>query len=164
MTDSTKENSWERLTAKDMMQSGMVTVSLEATASEIECVLVENKVSGVPVRDSGDKIVGLVSWRDVMGYFAENSHSDPHNPHAFYRFIDSETLELGSEIEIPVDETVTARDVMSTELLTTPANSSLKVVAKLMTDHGVHRVLVTNPFGDIIGILSTLDILRSLAS
>ncbi len=165
MTGETEniEGAWLNLTARDMMQTGMVTVPMDATATEIERTLVENKISGVPVHDNADKIVGIISWRDVMEYFAENHSDDPRNPHAFYRFVDVETQELGYEIEIPLDETVVARDVMSTDLLTAPATSNLQEVAKLMTERGVHRVLITDPFGDIIGILSTLDILRSLA-
>ena len=163
MTGNQEDNTFTRLTAADMMQTGMVTVPLDATAKEIEQVLVENKVSGVPVHDTAQKIVGIISWRDVMEYFAESSQEDPRNPHTFYRFIDDETLELGSEIEIPLDQTVTARDVMSTDLLTAPSTATLPEVARLMTEHKVHRLLVTDPLGDVVGILSTLDILRSLA-
>ena len=163
MSANMEETAWAELTAADMMQKGMVTIPLDATAKEIEQVLVENKVSGVPVHDVTEKIVGIVSWRDVMEYFADDSENDPRNPHAFYRFVDDETMELGTEVEVPLDETVTARDMMSNELLCVRSTAKISEVAKLMVEQRIHRVLVNNPFGDVVGIVSTLDILRALA-
>lgn len=151
------------LTAGAMMSRNMVTVPLDATAREIERILIENDISGVPVRDHADRIVGILSWRDVMEYFAQSPESEPHRPHAFYRMVDDETLEESDTLELALDDAVTARDMMSTDLLTVEETEGLKSIACTMSEHGVHRLLVRDSSGEVVGILSSMDILRALA-
>ncbi len=154
---------WHLLTVSDVMHENIVSVSLGATAREIEKVLTEQDVSGVAVKDTGDRVVGIVSWRDVMEWFANTSDREPHRPHDFFRFIDGDTFEY-NEYEIPVDDAATARDFMNTELLTIPGTASIKEAAGMMTDNKVHRLLVTDENGEISGIISTMDILRTLTA
>ncbi len=164
MTAHRKDNpGFAALTAGAMMSRNMVTVPLDATAREIERILIENDISGVPVRDHSERIVGILSWRDVMEYFAQSPEREPHRPHAFYRMIDDETLEESDTFELPLDDAVAARDMMSTDLLTVEETDSLKSIAVTMTEHAVHRVLVRDTSGEVVGILSTMDILRALA-
>ncbi|MCB9832480.1 MAG: CBS domain-containing protein [Planctomycetes bacterium] len=164
MTAKKSEGSgFAALTAGAMMSRNMVTVPLDATAREIERVLIENDISGVPVRDHSERIVGILSWRDVMEYFAQSPENEPHRPHAFYRIVDEETLEEDDALELPIDDGVTARDMMSSDLLTVEETDGLKSIAITMTRHAVHRLLVRDAAGDVVGILSTMDILRALA-
>lgn len=154
---------WGRLTAGDLMTEDMVTVSLSATARDIERTLVENGISGAPVRDTSGAICGIVSWRDVMEYFAQSAENEPHRPHAFFRYTDAETLEGGEEIEVPIDDAATAADMMSTDLLTTERTATLKELSRAMISHRVHRLLVRDGDG-VVGIVSSFDILEALAA
>lgn len=154
---------WGRLTAGDLMTEDMVTVPMSASARDIERTLVENGISGAPVRDTSGAIVGIVSWRDVMEYFAQSADSEPHRPHAFFRFTDADTLEAGEEIEVPVDDAAVAADMMSTDLLTTERNATLRELSRAMITHRVHRLLVRDGEA-IVGIVSSFDILEALAS
>ena len=44
------------LVAKDIMTTGVVTVKSDITIGELSKILLENKVSGVPVVDKEDKL------------------------------------------------------------------------------------------------------------
>lgn len=55
-----------RIKVKDLMTRNVITVSPEFTAEETAQVLLENKISGVPVVDSNDRIVGAITKTDLF--------------------------------------------------------------------------------------------------
>ena len=54
----------ERLTAKEFMSYVPVTISPDATIEEAASVMIEHKISGLPVVEDG-KLVGLMTETDV---------------------------------------------------------------------------------------------------
>jgi CBS domain-containing protein len=61
-------------------------------------------------------------------------------------------------------EEPTAGQAAGTEPLTVSADDSLVHAAQLMTEHGVHHLVVVDPAsGDPVGVLSTLDIAAAYA-
>ena len=63
-------------------------------------------------------------------------------------------------------EALPADDVqhhMSTELVTADASTPVAALAGLMLGRGVHRVIVLDPEGRPVGVVSASDILRAVA-
>src|SRR5450830_281746 len=54
------------LLAKNIMTSGVVTVTPETSIGELSKILLENKISGVPVIDKEGKLIGIVSEADII--------------------------------------------------------------------------------------------------
>ena len=52
--------------AKDIMTRDVITVGPKATVREIAEILVEHKISGLPVVDGEGRVLGLVSEGDLM--------------------------------------------------------------------------------------------------
>lgn len=154
---------WAQVTAGSIMCKEILSVPLGTTARELEQILIESEVSGVAVVDNRGKIVGICSWRDVMAAFAANTEDEPHRPHDFFRFIDGRTMDFSCEVEIAIDDAITAADVMNTDLLTISESANIKDLASMMTEHHVHRLLVLNEASEIIGLVSTTDILNALS-
>ena len=73
------------MTAADIMAKRVVTVSPGAPLSEVERVLSENRVSGVPVVDSAGRALGVVSLRDLIDRYAEDPDARPRRGTNFYR-------------------------------------------------------------------------------
>ena len=53
--------------AKDIMTKEVLTVTPSTTVRELAILLTKNNISGVPVRDKNDKIVGVVTQADIVG-------------------------------------------------------------------------------------------------
>jgi CBS domain-containing protein len=53
-------------------------------------------------------------------------------------------------------------DIMSTRLVTVQATESTRAAALIMAQRRVHRVLVVDPAGKLLGILSALDVVGLL--
>ena len=47
--------------AKDMMTTNVISVTADTTVPEIAQLLLEHRISGVPVLDGGGMLIGLVS-------------------------------------------------------------------------------------------------------
>jgi acetoin utilization protein AcuB len=64
----------EKLTASDIMSTSLVTAD---DATSIECaaiLLLENDISCLPILNSDDLLLGLVTWKDLLKYFVYHEH------------------------------------------------------------------------------------------
>jgi CBS domain-containing protein len=52
--------------------------------------------------------------------------------------------------------------LMTTELIKIMSSTSLNDAKKLLEDHGIHHLPVVDPMGDLVGILSQSDFLKTL--
>lgn len=56
-----------------------------------------------------------------------------------------------------------ARDVMSSEVTTVPADMPVRALCRLLAERGISAVLVTDATGAVLGIVTEADLLRRLA-
>ena len=59
------------LTARDVMNTHVLTVRVDQTVRELAAFLIENQISGAPVVDGDGHLVGVVSLTDVAQNDAE---------------------------------------------------------------------------------------------
>jgi CBS domain-containing protein len=153
------------LCVADVMQRNLVTVHASDPIEEVERVLAEAKVSGVPVLDDNEEVIGILSVSDLVNRYAED---DGLPEEADYRDLDdADDGDDEDSTEIlafrrPDDAEVCAGDVMTTDISFVGPNASLREAAGVMVRQHIHRLLVVDR-GRAIGILSTLDILRAIA-
>jgi CBS domain-containing protein len=125
----------------DFMQKSVITVSPELPLGELERLLAEEEIGGVPVVADDGRLLGIVSKSDVVRALAE-------------------TVEGGLAELFPPDQSV--EDIMTPSVVTVGPDASLPEVARLMVDGRLHRVLVAER-GRILGIVTPFDVLRVLA-
>ncbi len=56
-----------KLVAKNIMTKEVLTVTPSTSVRKLAILLTKNNISGVPVRDKNDKIVGIVTQADIVG-------------------------------------------------------------------------------------------------
>lgn len=149
-----------RLTAADIMQADLVTVLVSDPAHVIERVLADAKVSGVPVLDHDDRLVGIVTMADLVRRYAEAQDLPEDTDYPAFGDDVEETEIVAFDRENRLQ--ASAGDLMTTEVQTVAPTATLREVARLMVDQRIHRVLVSER-GRVVGLVSTLDILRALA-
>jgi CBS domain-containing protein len=157
---------WQQLTAADIMQRDVVTVTTSMPLSEVEQVLSENRITGVPVTDEAGHIVGVLSARDLMERHTQEPEGAQQERGLGYFSVTTNELEE-EDLEAFVPQTgsaseATAGEVMTAQVFTVPANAGLRKVAGEMVKHGIHRVLV-HEANRTVGIISTTDLLRVMA-
>lgn len=125
----------------DLMTFDPITVSVDATLAEAEQLMRHNDVSGLPVVDRGNRLVGVISQTDLVDLAAP----------AIEGVIDHPDTELR------------VGDVMSTPAVTVDAYATLLYAAQRMQEKQVHRLVVVDEDGAPIGVLSTTDFVRLAA-
>jgi CBS domain-containing protein len=154
------------LTAKDVMEKRIITLSRTAPLSEAERVLTENRISGMPVTDVAGRAIGVISYRDLLDHYAENPEARPARARAFYRLSTEQLLDEDFEsFEVPEESEDTVEDVMTPEVIHVPTDATLPQVCRTMAKHSVHRVLVTDPKSQkVVGIICSMGLIAAMGS
>jgi CBS domain-containing protein len=126
--------------AADFMQKDMITVSPELPVGELERLLTEEEIGGVPVVADDGRICGVVSKTDVVRALAET--------------VEGRLGEL-----FPPEQSV--EDIMTPTVVTVGPDAPLSEVARLMVDARLHRVFVAER-ERLLGIVTPFDLLRVL--
>ena len=154
---------WASLTAQDIMQTTVLTVSTSTPLSEVERLLSENRISGVPVTEEAGHIVGVISMRDLIEHYSEDPGTRPGGFSSFYNMPSEELAEEELEsLELPEESQETAGEVMTAAVYTIEADADLPGISRKMVDMNIHRILVEDD-GKTVGLISTMDILKALA-
>lgn len=148
-------------TVADIMTRDPVVVKPDTPLQEAIKILAERRISGLPVVDSEDKLIGVISETDLM--WRETGVTPP----PYVMILDSVIyLENPAKYERELHKALgqTVGEVMTRKhLVTTTGDKPLKEAAQLMHDRSVHRLPVVDSDGKVVGILTRGDIVRHLA-
>jgi CBS domain-containing protein len=134
--------------AGDVMTTGAATVRPEAPLVEAAQLMVQHQISGLPVVDSQERLVGLVTENDFLRAGTSGK------PRLLEMLVTAgtETDELKARC---VD------DLMTRQPITVSAETPLEDVINLMHRHNVRRLPVVAD-GKVVGIVSRGNLLRAL--
>jgi CBS domain-containing protein len=142
----------------EVMSTTVFCVSPETSLDEVRALLVRHAISGVPVVDEHGYPIGIVSQTDILRTREEEGDTqEMRRVTARPQACDLGDLEPGIHLLEP--EPLTARDVMSPVVLALHETASIGQAAALMAFEGVHRLPIVSDRGQVVGILSALDVL-----
>ncbi len=147
-----------------IMSSPVFTIKKDATVREAAKVMAAHRVSGLPVVDDDERVIGIISESDLVQYAQKIRAVPVRDPWSFWVWPYVEISDLAvfrrglEEIsKTPVHE------IMTKDVITVPENKSLDEVAKLMVSKRINRVPVVDDAGRARGIVSRADIVRYMA-
>jgi CBS domain-containing protein len=165
-SDATSEQSpslAERTPIEQVMTKDVVCVTEDMAVDELTRLLLERGFSGVPVVDSQGTPVGVVSKTDLVRDAHERPNVREIQARLPTRDEEGYRAELGTGFHTESVTRTTVRDIMTPITYTLKASTSLAQAASLMAFEGVHRLpIVADGGGEVVGLLSALDILRWL--
>jgi len=147
-------------TVADVMTHNPITVRSETPLKEAVQILAERRISGLPVLDHADKLVGVISETDLM--WQETGMTPP----AYIMFLDSviylqNPIAYERDLHKVLGQTV--GEVMSKNPVTIFPEKTVKEAASIMHQKSIHRLPVVDQTGEVIGILTRGDIIRTMA-
>lgn len=142
------------MNAAEIMTKEVVTVRPDTSVSEIAGLLLDNKISALPVIDDARHVLGIVSEGDLLGRPPSGS------PRAWW-------LRLFNEAAVCLEEIATARHVVARDVMTQSVvavldHTPVDVLATLMRRRKLKRLPVLRD-GKLVGIVSRTDLLEALA-
>ncbi len=146
--------------AKDIMTVDVVTVSPDDTVEDVVKLLLEKRISGVPVVNEEKKVVGIVSEGDLI-IRSRKLHVPSYIQILGGIIYLDDPEEFREELRKAI--AVRVEDIMTREPLTVNEDTSVEEMATVMTDAGINRLPVIKD-DKLAGIVSRADIIRSLAT
>ena len=141
--------------AQDVMTSPPITVRPDTPVTEIAALLIERRISAVPVVDAAGRMVGIVSEGDLLRRCELGTDRQR-----------SQWLEILVDRDLQAAEFVKAhgmfaRDVMTADVISVPPDADLVDIAALLERRRIKRVPVVRD-GVPVGIVSRANVLRGL--
>jgi CBS domain-containing protein len=144
--------------ASDIMTSPAITVGPGTPVSEIAALLVERRISAVPVVEGG-RLVGLVSEADLLHRHEIGTDGAVRAGRSWLQWLSGPR----SAAEYVRSHAVQARDVMTHEVFSAPADASVADIVGLMDRRKVKRVPILRGT-ELVGIVSRADVVRAVAA
>jgi CBS domain-containing protein len=135
---------------KDVMSSAVLTVGPYTPLKDVARLLVENRVSGVPVLDDDGTVLGVVSEADILAKERTNPGASSLLEHLFDTETDSHKHDARD-----------AADAMTSPAVTIRPRRAVSEAAALMLDRRVNRLPVVDDHGRLVGIVTRSDLVRA---
>jgi len=147
------------LKAKDIMTKEVITTKPEATVEELARLLMNNKVSGVPVTDDNRALIGIVTENDLI-----TQNKRLHIP-TIIRLFDAVIL-LGSgrmEEEIKKMAATTVGEICTKKVVSITEETTLDEIATIMAEQHIHLLPVLRG-NTVVGIVGKADMVRAMTN
>ncbi|MFJ5309748.1 CBS domain-containing protein [Streptomyces sp. NPDC088350] len=138
-----------------VMTMEVVRATYGTSFKEVARLLGEHRISGLPVIDEDDKVVGVVSETDLMAHQAEAP--DPYEPKKRFRFAD---LTRSARRRAVKAAARTAGQLMTEPPVTVHAEDTIVEAARTMAQHRVERLPVLDEEQRLVGIVTRRDVLQ----
>lgn len=139
---------------RELMTEEVLTIGPEAPIKDVAKILVENRISGLPVCDISGRVVGVVSEGDIL-----------------YKEHDAREGSMGGPLSWIVDGTprytgyvkaaaLTAGKAMTAPAITIAPYESVSEAARIMCERHVNRLPVVKD-ERLVGIVTRADLVRA---
>ena len=140
------------LHVRDVMMKKVMSVSKYDNIMQAAKLLAENNISGLPVADKENKVIGIITQVDILsrvGVGREHTFKD------LLKYMLGEPLpqrKIGDHVG----------DIMTTPALTISPDANIAEAVRLMTDKRIRRLIVVDEKNTLIGIITRADILKAV--
>jgi len=172
------------ITAADLMNPEVLTVAEDLTVEELARFLIDNEISGAPVKGADGELVGVVSLHDVVAAVVDDGEDDAGDagagdadrPPTALAADQPMAAEAGAETDAAAGDAagdadddslyswgddLLVEDVMTPGVVSVSEDATVPEIASLMLKEHLHRLLVMED-GEPRGIISTSDLLGLL--
>lgn len=132
--------------AKDIMTTEVLTVPPETSAEEAYNLMKTNNIRSLPVVDPDEGLVGIVTDRDVRQVIIPWRTRHERRGREFYY------LARDTDVE----------DIMTQEVVTITPETSVAEAARLIYQHKFGGLPVVDQEGEVVGIITTIDLIGLL--
>jgi CBS domain-containing protein len=157
------------LTARDLMERDVETVSPDDEVSEVLARLAEVEFNGFPVVDDDGSVVGIVTQHDLVHLFQTEDRTlwipiglPPFTQTLTYAIdVSWDDLDLGIDLATNANKPIS--EVMTHEVVTVSPDDDVDRLLDLLADdeRDINRLPVVDG-GVLVGIVARQDVLRAL--
>jgi CBS domain-containing protein len=144
------------LKAKDIMNTTVITVTPDTSVEELGRLLIGKGVSGVPVVDERQQLVGIVTENDLI-----RQNERFHIPTLLRIFDAFIPLQGSASIEAEIKRMSASKvsEICTRKVITVDPETPVQDIATIMSEKSVHLLPVMSS-GKLVGIIGKMDIIR----
>ena len=150
---------------KKIMTKEVITAKRSSSIKSVIKLLSENKISGIPVLDENETVVGMICESDILSAlkteFTTISLVFPSS-HALGMTFEETTNEVEIKDALKKLGQMKIEKIMTTELVTVKPENTIEEVAQIMVKNNINRVPVIEN-NKLVGIVTRGDIIRGLS-
>ncbi len=140
--------------AGDIMTRKVVSVHRQDQSVEIAERMANHNVSGIPVLDDEEQVVGIISENDFLSRMGSREVTS-------FMSIVARCLQQKGCLAVPVSKQK-AQDIMTSPAVTVSEDTPVSEIVKIFAEKKINRVPVTSEDGKLIGIVSRADTLQTV--
>jgi len=145
----------ESLTVRQIMTNDVITVTSDTPLSNAARILVEQRISGLPVIGKDSKLAGVVTEADFLCAMGIPCHHPTHN---VWQTLENMFRHPPRTTDMPSK----VRDIMVEHVVSINENRTLHDVIELMKKHHIKRVIVTDDQDRVSGIITRSNLVQVL--
>lgn len=137
---------------KEIMSTNVITVSPETSLKELGQLIKDKKISGVPVVDESESLIGVITITDLLRLLNQ-----------IYQWKKLEKGEDGPSLRQMLEQEKTnakVKDLMTKSILALSEDDTLDEVMKKMFDNKIHTLPVISD-GKIVGVIGKKDLIKA---
>jgi CBS domain-containing protein len=144
------------MNAADVMVTNVITVGPDASVQDVAKILLDARISGVPVVGKSGELLGIVSEGDLMRRV--EAGTGRRRPWWLAAFFGKEALAA----EFVKEHSRRVTDVMTRDVVTALPDTPLSTIASLLEKNAIKRVPIVKD-RKVVGIVSRANLLQALA-
>ncbi len=175
---------------RDIMKSDVVTIGFDESARSLARLLADSEISGVPVLDADERVVGVASATDLVRLAARDAdvtlgaatlaaafdrgpdlgeedldEALEADPYGFFLPEDSPFPAAAVFEQLPEStfDQATVEDVMTPVFFSVGPDMEIQELCEYLVRGRIHRALVVEG-GQLLGIVTSHDVLRAVAT
>ena len=145
------------MNASDVMVTTVITVGPDASVQEVADLLLQHRISAVPVVAASGEILGIVSEGDLI------NRSESETTHRKSWWLDALASNESLAAEYVKSHSRQVTDVMTREVITAAPDTPVAELAALLERNRIKRVPIVKG-GKVVGTVSRANLLQGLAS
>jgi CBS domain-containing membrane protein len=147
----------KRIPVSLVMTRDVITVKRDMSLKDLARLLTEKGISGVPVVDDLNRVIGIVTEADII---FQTGQKRSRGLREFLRELIGEPHP--KDTRGPLSE-LRVEDIMSTPVITATPDMDIRDVAVILAEKRIKRMPVVDSDGRLIGIISRQDIVRAVS-
>ncbi len=157
----------KEIKAREVMTRDVTTVPQDLPVDQLIALIRGRRYSGFPVVDETGRAVGLISQNDVLRAlaFAVDKDDLPPGFQAGKRRAATHLLEAAPAAELGGAAVARllgrrVRDLMTASVVSCKADTPADDVCEAMIEKRIHRVVVVDDEGKVVGLIAALDLVK----
>lgn len=146
----------KRILVKDVMTKNVIAVKKDTKVTELIEILTKNRISGVPVVDEENRVLGIVSEADLL--FTTKTGKIRGLREFLKRLIGEEYSTLAT----PLSGDLKVEDIMTSPVITASPDMDIEEASKILSEKRIKRLPVVDENGKLIGIITRHDLVSAI--